>query len=717
MRDQGLFPGESGSGGLPEKAGVPGVRIPGQLVCGGADGLPAWMPESVAARLRRGEAFPVSFSRAEKKILRKRKKIAVSAWAEKHRYLTMSAIPGQWRNEVTPYLPGIMDAAAFSSVRVITVCKCPQSGVTEAVNNFVGAAIDQDPGPVLYTFPDKDTADENSRDRILPMIKSSKRLRGYLSGTRHDESMMRINLAHMPIYMSWASSPARLANKPIRYGVSDEVDKFAARGSKETGPLDQIDKRFTTYRDSYKWWRISTPTVERGLIWQAMTTDAEVIFYFWARCPECGRDQLMSDERIVSADPDETDPRAIRRKNLGRHACEHCDALWDDHQRNRAVALGQWRAQGPDDPLGLELFAYLTARRPMSIAFHLPAWVTRFNTLGYCLASKKEAETGDLDKKKNYANQVQALPHKQIVVETVASAYKTAECALPAQTAPSEAVALTCGIDCQKTGFYFLVRGWARDYTSWMIHYGRLGAWADIEEMLFYSTYPVAESSRRMAIARALIDTGGSKFNPDMSMTEEAYWWLRKNGVGRGARCWGSKGASWPQAHKVKVSKPIDKTPSGKAIPGGLQILTIDTEKFKDAFFWRLEQAVGGIGLSMAAWVHAGTGEDYWSHITAEHKIEDDKGVLQWVKKGSRRNDWLDCEIMAAAAADPEWPEGGVHLAAIPDETFRRGESRSDSEGRRDRRRDRADEMDEADEATGRDRVRGYEAPSWLRGR
>jgi hypothetical protein len=37
---------------------------------------------------------------------------------------------------------------------------------------------------------------------------------------------------------------------------------------------------------------------------------------------------------------------------------------------------------------------------------------------------------------------------------------------------------------------------------------------------------------------RAGIDTGGGDRDEGMSMTEEAYAWLRRNGVGRGCRVW-----------------------------------------------------------------------------------------------------------------------------------------------------------------------------------
>jgi phage terminase large subunit GpA-like protein len=107
----------------------------------------------------------------------RRRPMRVSKWAEQHRVLTMSTLPGPWRNDVTPYLAGIMDAAGFSSVEDVALCKAPQVGGSEAANNFIGYCIDRMPGPVLYVYPDEQTAKENSNDRIQPLIEHSPRLK------------------------------------------------------------------------------------------------------------------------------------------------------------------------------------------------------------------------------------------------------------------------------------------------------------------------------------------------------------------------------------------------------------------------------------------------------------------------------------------------------------------------------------------------------------
>ena len=96
-----------------------------------------------------GGKIDFAFSRGERQVLRRRKPIPVSQWAEKYRVVEMSAIPGRWHNQFTPYLVGIMDTMAYPGVETTIVCKSPQTGGSEAGHNFVGYCIDRSPGPVM----------------------------------------------------------------------------------------------------------------------------------------------------------------------------------------------------------------------------------------------------------------------------------------------------------------------------------------------------------------------------------------------------------------------------------------------------------------------------------------------------------------------------------------------------------------------------------------
>ncbi|MEG1593260.1 MAG: phage terminase large subunit family protein, partial [Oscillibacter sp.] len=57
-------------------------------------------------------------------VLKPRERLTVSKWAEKNRVLDeASAMPGPWRNNVTPYLVGVMDAFSDSQVERIIFIK------------------------------------------------------------------------------------------------------------------------------------------------------------------------------------------------------------------------------------------------------------------------------------------------------------------------------------------------------------------------------------------------------------------------------------------------------------------------------------------------------------------------------------------------------------------------------------------------------------------
>src|SRR5687768_11709027 len=62
--------------------------------------------------------------------------------------------PGDWRNDRTPYLVGIMDAAAEPGVDEVVVVKGAQVGYSEATRNLLGYWVDLDPGPCLIVMPD-----------------------------------------------------------------------------------------------------------------------------------------------------------------------------------------------------------------------------------------------------------------------------------------------------------------------------------------------------------------------------------------------------------------------------------------------------------------------------------------------------------------------------------------------------------------------------------
>ena len=558
-----------------------------------------------------------------------------------------------------------MDAAALPYVREMVICKAPQTGVSEAIMNFIGSRVDLAPGDVLYTFPDQKLTNENFEDRLHDMFLKSLRLRSFLTGNKNDLSQDRIKLQHMTIYGAWASSVATLSNKPCRYAVSDEIDKKGYGSSKaEASSLRLIDKRLITFYDISKHIKISSPSTTKGNVWVELK-EADVIFDFYAKCPFCDYLQHMKMEQIKWDGGSKADRKKIKKDKLAWYECEHCQEKWDDHMRDVAVLRGDWL----DRETKISIMTYCEKFRPENIGFHLPAWLSHFVSLSKCAHSFLKG----LESKENlkdHRNGTEALPWEEVNTLVKKEDEEVLKCKtkLPPQIVPASAVAITCGIDMQKAGFPYVVRAWSRDYTRWLIDYGMLGSFDEIEDLIFKGSYPVENSDRRMRIWRSALDTGGGKYRKDISSTEEAYLWLQEvraksRHIG-GCRTWGTKGSSRPMPNKIKMGNILDKTPSGKPLKMGMRLVILDPDQMKDIVYEGMEKSLEGD--QGGAWLHSETKMDYARQITAEVKEENDKGVITWERKRDA-NHWLDCECIAAALANWEWPGGGVNR--FPDPT------------------------------------------------
>jgi len=575
--------------------------------------------------------FRFKFTGGEKKIMRKPRPIPASDWAERNRVLTMSSVPGRWKNSTTPYLAGIMDAGFFKSVDTVIICAAPQTGKSECVNNCIGYAADRRPGSVLYIYPDEITARENSRDRILPMFTSSPRLKSYMTGLDDDASYLRIKLRHMQIYMGWARSAARLSNKPLPYVVFDETDKYpATAGKKEADPISLGEKRTRTFRSLRKIWKLSTPTTEDGPIWRALTTEAQVVFDYHVRCPVCGGVQLMRFENIKWPE-DQRDPQRVKEGELAWYECEKCPARWTDEDRDDAVRRGEWRARDK----GLALMTYLTAHQPKAIGFHIPSWLSHFVSLSE-VAARFLKGLNNKEALKDFLNADKAEPWKFYTREREEDRILALADDRPRGTVPGRGAvaALVAGVDTQDDGFYYEIRafGWGMEKESWCVREGFVTTFDALRQVLWEDEYLDGDGNRYL-VRFALQDAMGHR-------TAEVYDFVRGH-RGRILPTKGEQRMNQPHAYSNIEYYPGTKKP----IVGGVQLLRVNTQYYKNDLSNILEIAPADPGT----WhYHADVTLDWALQMTAEHVNE--KGV--WECPSGRANHAWDCAVLCLAAAD-----------------------------------------------------------------
>ena len=219
---------------------------------------------------------------------------------------------------------------------------------------------------------------------------------------------------------------------------------------------------------------------------------------------------------------------------------------------------------------------------------------------------------------------------------------------------PPGFVALTAGVDMQKHGFWYVVVAWTPELDSYLVDYGSLDDWKDVEMLLFHTRYQVADADHKLPIWRAGLDTGGgTTIDGDWTRTEEAYMWLRRHSSKRVV--YGTKGASKKQATRVRLSvidKMAPRYPGRKPAKFPVDsICDLSIRKFKELIHYRMDRREGE---SQRFKLHSGTGLDFARQILAEEKRRDRRGRIRWVEV-RHDNHLLDCMVIASACADNQW--------------------------------------------------------------
>jgi len=122
-------------------------------------------------------------------------KLKPSEWAGSHRVLNkdVSAEPGKFRNDRTPYAAGVMDCVIEPGVEEIWWVAGTQISKTTTQENILGYWIDNDPGPCLIVKPTEQACDESVRERWRPLIDGSPALARHKTGDPHDNKLRGIS--------------------------------------------------------------------------------------------------------------------------------------------------------------------------------------------------------------------------------------------------------------------------------------------------------------------------------------------------------------------------------------------------------------------------------------------------------------------------------------------------------------------------------------------
>lgn len=513
-----------------------------------------------------------------------------------------------------------------------------QFGKTEILLNVTGYFIDEDPAPMLIVEPTLDVGKAFSKDRLATMIRDTDCLTGKVKDSKAKDSDNTILHKSFPgghITIAGANSAASLRARPIRVALMDDIDAFPKSAGTEGNPCDLTVKRTTTFWNR-KIGKFSTPTIEGSSQIELAYEQSDKRKY-WVPCPHCGVMQILLFPQLKW--PKDHPEQAA-------YECPNCKGMITDALKTQMIRHGEWRAENA-----------FNGKAGFWINELYSPWVPFAD-----MAQRWVNAQGDLEKLQVFINTSLGEVWKQTVINKKEEEILSARCALPPQVAPISTVALTCGIDMQFAGFWYTVWAWAATpggITGWLIHYGFVPTWLQLESILYETEYLTEDSNVRHRIWRAAIDTGGgSGQTNELSMTEDCYWWIVRN-AGRGVQLFGTKGASNPIPGTFRQGNPLMKTPTGKTLPPWFSITLIDTDQMKDYYHRGIEQAVQGGANSL--FLHSETDSTYAKHILAEQKIINPKTkAMEWIAKGD--NHLFDSSILGISLAHRDWVGGGAAI-------------------------------------------------------
>lgn len=521
-------------------------------------------------------------------------------------------------------------------VRRITLCFGTQLGKSETLMNLIGYCVDEDPGSMLMVYPTDELARSISKNRIEPMIRSCPALEAKWNPTASET--LELQFSGMYLALVGANSPSKLASRPVKYLLFDEVDKFPVRAGKDSSPIELASERTKTF--SYrKEVLASTPTYSEGVIWQEFL-NSQVKKRYFVPCPQCGSMQQFElknikwPEELNDADKQERESRVLTET---WYECPFCHEHIYDIDKLPMLARGEWRPvkreKGPDGK-----YVWTEEKdprsKPESVAYNLNSIYSPWITFGQ-IAQKFLRSKDDAISFMNFMNGWLAEPWEPSSATMNSDAVMKLQRPYERMTVPKEAQILTCGIDVQLDHMWYEVRAWGPRVTSWLIDYGRVETWAEIEEILDKPWR--TELGQDVLIHLAFLDSG--------YRTEEVYEF-----------CAAHSGLAYPTkgSSSAVVKSPLLESQVEKAEWGGLKLFIIDTNYYKNFISGRIHPTSE---MPERWFVYEGIHREYAEQICSEHRVKeiDSKGRIKEVWKPVTEhtpNHLLDCSVLTTAAAE-----------------------------------------------------------------
>lgn len=573
----------------------------------------------------------------------------------------------------TPYMRGPLIAYTCPRYRRIILVWGAQTGKTLCMQITIGYDVDQDPGPEMIVYPDKNTAKRRSRNHIRRLIDDTPALAKHRTHHGDDLQTFEYSLDRMTINLGWAGSPNVLASEPVRYLKRDEIGKFKHTDKSEAHPLELSARRTVSFDYLAKIFDATTP----ALVDAPGDKDLkESTFHeFWVPCPRCGKPHDVKDVPWLVVNPlDFVDDlpsgstetqgiaalkkrmeaagyQVIRWRNIAwdhdtkdvdaaarsaHWVCEYCKANIHHREVHAATLKGKWIPRFPERN---------------EAGFHLPSWYRNLDSTSFeAVVARWLKAQGDPKRLQDVINSDFAEGFEELGLAKTQEEIRGRCRDYAPDTIPFVPFFVFLTVDIRDPEIHIIIRAWGENECSALVRYAvlpRLQKLREGEERTG-ETLAIIDQARSLTFKASDgelygIDLTGIDSGHD---TDEVYAFCRKR-----PRCVALKG-EYGMRQVLTYSRPEKIPGRNEASPDSPWLISWQQDYFADTLIAKMNISTGAPG----EWIlYREIGQDLIDHLMAEKKVTVKArwGHTQkkWKLFGGKPNHWLDCERMQIVLA------------------------------------------------------------------
>ena len=533
----------------------------------------------------------------------------------------VSELPGSLK--VFPYAEDPLNDLVDPTINKVTLCWGSQSSKTTTMYAGIAYLLSEFPKDTLWIMPSADNARNFSKGRWLPFIDDCAPLKAQcpvsVSTGRVDTDKitnMRQEFLSCTLTFAGAGSENNVKSAPVAYLVLDEIDEIDP--DIRLAALERIKGR-----REYKIIQTSTPKEESGGIWEEYLYGDQRKYFM--PCPYCEEDieftwrQKDKDGNLrysigfdESAKFEDGGYDFEKIYATAYYRCPCCDGEILDAHKSTMIKNGEWRATNHNAP-------------PNHRSYHLNSLYAPAMTFAALMVNWLQVSSSLHGLRKFVQGNLAEPWRDEIVNQEQAEAN---ELELDYARGDLRGEYRIMGVDTQTDSFWFVVRGFDKDGTSYLMDFGQVASMSELDIVF-----------DQHQCHAAIIDCAGDR-------TSEIYEAVfRRRSKWFGSRGWANLQGEQP--YRLQMKDPFTGDTKGRGGRSKIRYLHVNKKIYEEDMSRLRSRQMSGF------YTFADTPKTYYDQLFSTYwtKETDRSGHIKVVKKKKRhKGDHLwDCEILARA--------------------------------------------------------------------